>query len=259
MALGYRRYVPSQWRAAVRARLGSERFDQVKGEFESALLTSNVVWEQTKAYALGAGGNIYVNVAGREPGGIVEPGTAYEQVRQELVAALMTMRDPESGKPIVKQVHRREELYSGPFLEQAPDLIIEWTDYAYWGRGQYDSQAPVFQRQRHLDFSDQPLTGSHRLEGILIAHGPGIRQGETIEGTTLLDLAPTLLGMLGIQAPKEMDGRFLSPLFDAEYADQLQSLLKLTHPTEAAIPSDHQFTPEEEALIAEHLRSLGYL
>ena len=258
-ALNYRRYVPGQWRAAVRARLGSERFDQVKGEFESALLTSNVIWEQTRAYALGAGGNIYVNMAGREPGGLVEPGAAYEQVRQELIAELMTMRDPDSGQPMIKQVHRREELYSGSFLEQAPDLIIEWSNYAYWGRGQYDSQAPVFQKQRHLDFSDQPLTGSHRPEGILIASGPGIRQGGTIEGTTLLDLAPTLLGMLGIQAPEEMDGRFLTALFDEAHAGNLQTLLNQINPTEVALPSDHQYTAEEEAIIADHLRSLGYL
>ncbi|MBK8989364.1 MAG: alkaline phosphatase family protein, partial [Chloroflexi bacterium] len=106
MALGYRRYVPGQWRATVRTRLGSQRFDQVKGEFESVLLTSNVVWEQTRAYALGAGGNIYINVAGREPEGMVQPGAAYEQVRQEVITELLTMRDPDSGQPMIKQVHR---------------------------------------------------------------------------------------------------------------------------------------------------------
>lgn len=258
LALGYRRYLPGRWRAAVRTRLGAERFDQVKGEFESALLTANVVWGQTRAYALGAGGNIYVNVAGREPDGFVQPGAAYEQVRQELAAELLTMRDPDSGRPMVKKVHLREELYSGPFLEQAPDVVIEWSDYAYWGRGQYDSQAPIFQKQRHLDFSDQPLTGSHRPEGILIANGPGIRCGEQIEGANLLDLAPTLLGVAGIQAPEEMDGRFLANLFDDAYAAYLQSQLNQSDPASAAL-SDHQYTPEEEARIAEHLRALGYL
>lgn len=259
VALGYRRYIPGQWRAAVRSYLGSKRFEQVKGEFESALVTSNVVWEQTKAYALGAGGNIYINLAGREPKGIVHSGAPYEQVCEQLIDKLMLMRDPDSNEPMVKKVHRREELYSGPFLHHAPDLIIEWVDYAYWGRGQYDSQAPTFQKQRHLDFSDQPLTGSHRPEGILIAHGPGIRQDAMIQGTNLWDLAPTLLGMLGIQASENMDGRFLSTLFDEDYVNHLKSLLSQSELIDNLSPLDHQYTAEEEAKISEHLRSLGYL
>lgn len=259
IALGYRRYLPGKLRATIRSYLGAKRFEQVKGEFESTLVTSNIVWEHTKAYALGAGGNIYVNLAGREPKGIVQSGTPYDQVCEQLIAQLMLMRDPDSNEPMIKQVHRREDLYSGPFLHQAPDLIIEWADYAYWGRGQYDSQAPTFQKQRHLDFSDQPLTGSHRPEGILIAHGPGIRQGTNVQKARLLDLAPTLLGMLGIQATKEMDGRFLSMLFDEAYADQIQSLLSQTQLIDNTQPSDHKYTAEEEAIIAEHLRSLGYL
>ncbi len=259
LALGYRRYIPGKLRAAMRARLGVARFEQVKGGFESALLTSNVAWEQTRAYALGAGGNIYVNLKGREPTGIVEPGADYERVRQELIAHLMTMRDPDSGQPVVKQAHLREALYSGSFLEQAPDVVIEWSDYAYWGRGQYESQSAAFEKQRHFDFSDQPLTGSHRPEGILIANGPGMQHGAEVEGASLLDLAPTLLGILGIKSPADMDGRFLSELFTKEYADQLLAILEQSDPVAPITPTDHQYTSEEEALIAAHLRALGYL
>jgi predicted AlkP superfamily phosphohydrolase/phosphomutase len=259
MALAYRRYLPADWRAAARNWLGTERFEQVKGEFETSLMAANIHWEKTQAYALGAGGNIYINLAGREPQGVIQPGAAYERLRQDLAAQLMTMRNPDTGKPMIKQAHMREALYAGPYLEQAPDLVIEWADYAYWGRGQYDSQSAVFQKQRHFDFSDQPLTGSHRLEGILVANGPGIRPGAEISAAKLLDMAPTALGLLGMQPSAEMDGRLLTDLFDAAYLNELQQSLAANAPLDPLNPADHQYTAEEEALITEHLRSLGYL
>jgi predicted AlkP superfamily phosphohydrolase/phosphomutase len=261
VALAYRRFLPAKWRAAVRTQLGARRFEQVKGEFESALLTTNVVWPQTRAYSLGAGGNIFLNVQGREPAGIVQPSAEYEQLRQEVAAALMTMRDPETGEAMVRRVYRREELYQGPFLEQAPDLIIEWQDYAYWGRGQYDSHAPVFQAQRHFDFSDQPLTGSHRPEGILIAYGPGIRVGAEIkEALHLVDLAPTILSLLGIAPSTVMDGRLRRDLFIEEQAEYRQQLFPANNgSTPSGTTAELKYSAEDEEKIAQHLRSLGYL
>jgi predicted AlkP superfamily phosphohydrolase/phosphomutase len=256
----YRRRVPAPLRAQIRNRLGIKRFEQMKGEFESLLMTANVAWEKTRAYSMGAGGNIYVNLRGREPLGIVAAGAEYEQVRETVAAALLQMRDPDTGEPMVRHVHRREALYAGPYLEQAPDLVVEWSNYGYWGRGQYDSQAPVFQRQRKMDFSAQPLTGSHRPEGILIASGPGVRAGATQPAARLTDLAPTILALLGVPVPANLDGRLLADLFTEEQA----ALLARTA-AEAAVAASEEsgeavdYTAEEMEAIAEHLRSLGYL
>lgn len=257
LAHAYRRYLSAETRAAIRNQLGAARFNRVKADFESALLTTSVDWQQTRAYALGAGGNIYINLKGREPAGMVEPGPAYEQLRQELAEALMTMADPTTGHPIIQRVYQREELYHGPLLDQAPDLIIQWSDYAYWGRGQYDSYAPVFEVQRQFDFSDQPLTGSHRPEGILIAYGAGIAAGTQIEGARLIDMAPTILSLLGISPTADMDGRFLGALFLAEEAQRLQQTASENGSATALEQFD--YTPEEAEKIAQHLRALGYL
>jgi len=257
LAQAYRRHLPAKIRASIRARLGAHTFSRVKEEFESALLTSAVDWGETKAYALGAGGNIYINLKDREPDGIIQPGKAYEQLRNEIIDALMTMVEPETGDVVVRKVHKREELYSGPKLADAPDLIIEWVDYACWGRGQYDGGETVFEAQRHLDFSDQPLTGSHRPKGILIAHGTGIRSGEQITEAHLLDMAPTILSILGIQPLPEMDGGFLTALFkDTEIKQVQQAITESTLPVESA---QLTISPEEEEAIAKHLRALGYL
>ncbi len=146
-AHGYRRHVPSRLRAMIRARLGARRFDQVKGDFQTALVTAAVDWSRTQAYALGVGGNLYVNLRGREPRGIVAPGAEYEQVCADVIRQLSELTDPETGQRVVKRVHRREALYHGPFLDQAPDLIVEWADYAYWGRASYERPAAARRRQ----------------------------------------------------------------------------------------------------------------
>ncbi|MCA9967086.1 MAG: alkaline phosphatase family protein [Anaerolineales bacterium] len=257
LAHAYREYLPAQTRATIRQRLGIERFEAVKENFESSLLTSTVDWEQTQAYSLGAGGNIYINLQGREPNGIVAPDNAYDELCEAIRSHLLTLADPETGKPLVRAVHRREELYSGPFLPQAPELIIEWLDYADWGRGQYDAQAPVFERQRAFDFSTQPLTGSHRPHGILIANGSGICPGTHVEGAHLLDIAPTVLSLLGVPTPANFDGQLLRGLFEEEVAAQLDALIG--HGEMALPDQSFDFSDEEQERIAEHLRALGYL
>lgn len=253
----YRRHLSTGMRAAVRRKLGTRRFDGIKGDFESILLTSNVDWDHTRAYALGAGGNIFVNLKGREPAGTVEPGGEYERVCQEVTDSLMNLSDPDTGETVVKHVFRREDLYNGPYVDLAPDLIIQWKDYSCWGRGRYDSSESVFQAQRRFDFSDKPLTGSHRLDGIFIVDGPGVRSNVKITGARLMDVAPTALKLLGIEPGHDLDGQVLQSVFSERVADDAPQFAPsdgLKHPRQ-----DCGYDPEEERILSEHLRSLGYL
>ncbi len=250
----YRNYMSAKMRTRIRAQLGLNRFTNIKEGFESALLTSNVDWPQTKAYALGAGGNIYINVEGREPNGTVSFNDAYEQIRNEIIGKLSRLTDPETGELVIKKVHKREDIYHGAQLEKAPDLIIEWRDYAYWGRGRYDNQSPLFEKQRKFDFSEQPLTGSHRPEGILIIHGEDVAKCTKSSETSILNLAPTILGLVGIQPPDNMDGRILSEMFQPETFTKLDLVQEIARRKEQI-----NLQSEEESKITEHLRSLGYL
>jgi predicted AlkP superfamily phosphohydrolase/phosphomutase len=253
----YRRLVPAGLRFLLRRRLGADRFEHIKGNLEGALLTSAIDWSQTRAYALGAGGNLFINLQGREPAGTVAEGQEYEAICRQLITDLYDLTDPETGERLIKKVYRRAELYDGPFLELAPDLIIQWKNYAYWGRGRYDSQATTFEAQNRLEFSDIPLTGTHRPEGLLITWGAGIRPGSLITGARLLDLAPNILRLLAIRPPVELDGHFLPELYTAELLTELAAINADAYSTSET--SRQTFTPEEEAAIAERLRSLGYL
>lgn len=258
LARVYKHYVPGPVRAFIRTALGAQSFNRVKGELQSSVLANRVDWSHTRVYALGAGGNLYVNLKGREPQGIVEPGPAYEQLRDALVKALELLSDPETGQRIVRRVHRREEIYQGAYLPQAPDLIIEWADYAYWGRGGYDDPGkPVFERQRQFDWSDQPLSGAHRPEGILLLHGPGIRAGQILTGARLLDIAPTVFSLVGAPALSMWEGRALEESFESGYYAPATGPLANSDSVTAL--DDFDYSPEDAARISQHLKDLGYL
>jgi predicted AlkP superfamily phosphohydrolase/phosphomutase len=184
-------------------------------------------------------------------------GEEYEQLRTGIISALLSLSDPETGELLIQQVYRKEELYQGSQLEWAPDLVIQWKDYSNWGRGRYDSQAPVFEDQNRMEFTDLPLTGSHRPEGILLAWGPGIMRGQEVNGVRLADLAPTILSLLGIHPPDYMDGQRVDALFTPEL---IETLPQTSVQDVGQTPEQgHDYTPEETDQITEHLRSLGYL
>lgn len=254
LAETYRQFLPPQMRTMLRKFLRPSGFDRVKGTVETVLLASTIDWQQTKVYALGAGGNLFVNLQGREPMGIVKPGAEYEEVRNAAIDALMHLQDPHTGKKLVRCVHKREALYHGQYLDQAPDLIIEWVDYGYWGRGRYDSDAPLFKTSNTMEFTTLPLSGAHRPEGILIMYGPNIQPGP-IHGARLLDIAPTILELLGLPSPPYMDGISLTTCIHPKLVER-SGQLSDTIDTET---KEFEYLDKDAETIAKRLRSLGYL
>ena len=202
-------------------------------------------WSRTRAVYSPVGG-IRFNVRGREPLGIVEE-SALDGLMEALTEALMAVRDPVTGRSPIGRVYRREALYAGPWVHLAPDLILE---------PRRDDPDPGQNGLIRAGYAAQPfadsghLTGNHALRGILAAAGPGITPGESPDAR-LLDLAPTLLHLLGLPALAHMDGRALdfapgpAPRAEASPASDLAP--------------DADLSPDDRRLIQERLRGLGYL
>ncbi|GAB4533075.1 MAG: hypothetical protein Fur0018_22100 [Anaerolineales bacterium] len=254
----YKQFTPPTVRARIRSRLGNHKFNQIKGALETQLLAAPIDWQRTQVYALGAGGNLFINLSGREPQGIVTPGAAYETLREQVIERLYTLKDPASGQAIIKKVYRKEEIYHGKYLSQAPDLIIEWMDYTTWGRGRYDSQASLFEAQNHLEFSTIPLTGTHRPHGILIMYGDTleIHSDWSVQPHHITDIAPTILGLLNIPIPRVVDGQALTSVLRPQVQ---QRFTKLTSDMKRESAEVFSYNLEDEEKILERLRSLGYL
>jgi predicted AlkP superfamily phosphohydrolase/phosphomutase len=212
----------------------------------------DVDWSQSKAYSFGRHlGSIYVNVKGREPQGIVEPGAEYEAVRDEIERLAYEFRDPRTGRKLIGEVLRREEIYSGPHLEQAPDLILRPSEPSdiFFGLADFGHRETVSTVYRY--------SGMHRDYGMLIMNGPGVRQGSAVEGAVIQDIAPTVLHTMGLPVPADMDGRVLDDAFAEEYMESF--------PVDIGAPAADDdsawtgYSEEGEKEIMDRLEGLGYL
>ncbi|MEW5987344.1 MAG: alkaline phosphatase family protein [Chloroflexota bacterium] len=220
---------------------------QVRNKIVDSFLSfEDVDWSRTQAYSMGHVGQIYVNVRGREPQGMVEPGEV-EEVLQRVVTALESLRDPDSGRPLLERVVRGSEAAHGPYAGRAPDLHVVLDNYRCIAFPLFAADGRIVTRQIRGD------SGSHRREGILLVWGPGVPAGATIQGARIEDVAPTILHLLGLPVPEYMDGR---PL-DVVGGSPLVASPAMEYETAA---TDYQpLSAEEEAAVQARLRGLGYL
>ena len=223
-------------------RVSKNTRNQIVGKF---LSFDSVDWQRTTAYSMGHVGQIYLNMVGREPFGIISAEN-YQQKRQEVVDALQDLRD-ENGRSLVSKIIPREDTYHGPYTEQGPDLHIVLDDYNMIAYPLFATEGKVITQQIRGD------SGCHRSEGIFLAHGPNIKQNVTLPQASILDLAPTILHLLGQPVPSIFDGRVLQEIF--------------TNPAEITYSQDETdqldgeqaLSEDEVAQVEERLRSLGYL
>jgi predicted AlkP superfamily phosphohydrolase/phosphomutase len=239
--------------------LGALKREVVRGQGQGLLKTlflsfEDIDWPRTEAYSLGNIGQIRINLVDREPFGCIQPGADYEQVRDRIVDRLAELRDPETGEAVVETVYRREEIYNGPQLEHAPDIVFIPKRLEYFGFGEYE-----FGSHKIIEAMQRGISGTHRLQGIFLAYGSSIQPGVEIETARIIDLAPTILHLLGTPIPDHMDGRVLHEVLDPTFKPILQTGGSPQFWPETPESSQDSLTPEERELLTERLRSLGYV
>jgi predicted AlkP superfamily phosphohydrolase/phosphomutase len=201
----------------------------------------DVNWAKTRAFSTGTTsvGYVWLNLAGRDPQGIVQSGSEYEQTRQEIARAL------KAWEP-VGEVLFREDVWQGGKLEQAPDIIVRWA--------RPSTDARYFQTRfssHHLMKAVPNDYAGHRPEGVFAFYGPGVKGGRQLDAD-LLDLTPTLLWLLEQPVPTNMDGRILQELFSHQHDP--------TFVEPQAIEEDESGLSEsDEAAIMQSLKNLGYI
>lgn len=234
--------------------------ERVKGLY----LYGDIDWSRTRAYSDEAREVIRINLRGREPQGLVEPGDEYESLRDRLIRDLSAWSDPETGKPVVERVVRREELYNGPYLDRIPDLLIQLRQdpYIYARRPGYllGRDEPIKRLSRKDLRLFRKASGVHKTNGMCAFRGDGVRGNLKINGAAIADIAPTILALFGIRPPADMDGRILAEVFQHE--GDLANLAGLAEPLVATgrQRSDaSSYTEDEHELIRDRLKGLGYL
>jgi len=169
--------------------------------------SGKIVTEDSIAISYGYG-DIWLNVGGREPKGMIGPGEDYERTREQIVEGLKEITI--DGKRPIKDVRKREEVWWGPYLEYAPDLTIifnvgyqaaRWPEISAKGElGRYVNDNPRWSGGHDGTHDPEEVTG------IFGALGPGVRAGDEVK-VHLWDFAPTILRLMGVPIPADMDGK----------------------------------------------------
>lgn len=224
----------------------------------SAIQISGIDWAQTQVYAIPLEGLVLLNVQGQGADGTT-PAADYDSLRERVAGILSDLVDPVSGRRVIKKVSRGEDVYHGPYVEGAPDLEIDW-DYSALDDGlSYPvGSETVTVAVRRKRGAMRGARGIHHPQGIFIAHGPNIQQGVAVTGARLYDIAPTILYLQNQPVPEGMDGRVLTEMFGEAYVRDNPPLVG--PPTDTGPQSERVVLgPDEERLIEERLRGLGYL
>lgn len=206
-------------------------------------------WGRTKAYYITTGScwGIRINLVGRELKGIV-PREEYDAVRNRIIEELnLAVDEEEEGRRVMEGVYRREDIYQGPHVENAPDVILI-------------PHCEYYLKEQIRDNIFKEIKGggsNHRSEGILILRGPGIKKGRKIEGAHILDVAPTILYLLGLPIPKGFDGKVLTEALEPD-------VLKVSPVRVEDIPLEvkvREFVMDEAENegVRKMLRGLGYI
>ena len=205
-------------------------------------------WEKSKAYGDPSGG-ININLAGREPHGIVKPGHEFEELLKFIQTQFCLLSDESGSKDakISDWILRKEEIYSGPFVEEAADLYYSLNERSYLHNTNVDGNSKI---------EDCSVgSGMHRKNGIFIMNGPLGKKCSTIK-PRIIDIAPTVLYHMGLPLIDEMDGTVLEEGINPDY-------LKAHPVTYVSVgkygKESSLYSVEDEEKIQESLKGLGYL
>ncbi len=204
---------------------------------------SDICWPETTCYSRGHMGQIHV------ADHLKSDSQEYRRVRDKVARILREkLRDPETGEQLVTDIFFREDIYEGPYLEEAPDMFLVMQDYrciAYpLFSGGSSLVIPHIQEGRYAN---------HRMNGIFCGRGPAFREAKSLESASIVDLAPTILYLQDLPIAEQMDGSLLRDALIPE-------LLQDKPPEFTAYSSEDKpgQTGEDEE-IKERLQNLGYL
>jgi len=179
-------------------------------------------WKHTRAFVLPSdySGGIRINLAGREPNGRVAPGEAYEALCRELIRELGSLENPATGKCAVREVFRVRDRYQGDHLDDLADLMVVWED-EHPIRALYSAAIGTVEGSPSDEMAMTAVrSGGHRDEAFLLAAGEPIRKGALVGQGSVMDIAPTILHLLGQPIPSYMDGRVLTEIVDSAFLDR---------------------------------------
>ncbi|MFW9873617.1 MAG: alkaline phosphatase family protein [Candidatus Thorarchaeota archaeon] len=163
-------------------------------------LKESIDWEKTTAYGLGSKGSIFINLKNREKNGSVEKED-YDKIREDIIRKLK-----ESFKEEEISTYKKEDVYNGPHVNKAADILFIINDGAISSKSNYLFSKDIFSLAKKNE-----IQADHQLNGIFVAHGKDIKKSKI--NASIYDITPTILHIFDIPVPKDMDGKVLTEIF----------------------------------------------
>ncbi len=222
-----------------------------------------ILWPGTRAFSIADChsnfGHIQINVRGREPSGVVETGTDYQGLVQDIKRRLLNYRDPQTGENIVTRVYTREEISRGERVDMLPDIFFQTARGVLPLGVSFAGYFELSQVVGPLEIGrNHPYPGNNEREGVFALAGPQVRVGERVD-SELINAAPTILYMLGLPVPADFSGRVIEEAFVPE---QLSATPVKIDKDDARRKDEPEFIVSPHPPDAEEkniLDSLGYL
>ncbi len=205
-----------------------------------------------KAYPFfSVGGNIFIYLKGREPNGVIEPGEEYRRLTREIADKLKQTRNPQTGEAVVQDIFLKDELFSGTHLDAAPDIAFTAVPGYFVCRGEF--------RTKNLEIFG-PLSmvfeAYHRPEGILAISGDPVKSGYRFAESSIYDVTPTIMHLMGLPVHKDMDGGVLEELLQEYYVKAHPVAFKEVKKKDKKPP---ELEPELSEEFLEKMKSLSYV
>jgi predicted AlkP superfamily phosphohydrolase/phosphomutase len=206
-------------------------------------------WNKTVAYCRTPSCNgITIRVA-RNPGETGIAPSEYESVRNRLIKDLEDLKDPETGERIITEIHKREDVFPGSAMGDAPDLQLVLRDFGFVS---VRNVLPVVEKRHY------PI-GTHHPDGVFMAYGPGIEKGKMLGRRHITDVASTLLYSLGLTVPSDFEGVVPPAMFTGEHKAVHPIVIgDATRSTGQEVKTD-AMADDEKQKIMEQLQMLGYM
>ena len=207
------RLLPARFRQA-----GVRRMPGLVRRTADAQFWASFDWAATRAFTLPwtFDGYLRVNLRGREPHGVVEPGAERAALLDEIETVLAELKIAGTDRPAVRRIVRAQEVFAGRASAELPDLLVLWHNDAPIEA----IESPRLGRIRNREYGPR---GGHTNRGAVFAWGPDVAAGPPIEDARDVDLAPTVLALLGLSPPNQLDGRVIAGLLSHASASVLRA------------------------------------
>jgi predicted AlkP superfamily phosphohydrolase/phosphomutase len=198
--------------------VGRQKMPKLVRRSGDNLFWASFNWAATRAFSLPwtFDGYLRINLRGREPHGIVTDGADRAALLDEIEAMLRELRIAGTGKPAVRRIVRAQEVFAGRASAELPDLLVMWENHE-------PIKAIESVRLGRIENRDCGPRGGHTDRGAIFAWGAGIAGGPPVTGARDIDVAPTVLALLGIAPTEGMDGRVVSDLLHAQGPSRLSA------------------------------------